>query len=251
MRPVVTFTTDFGYSDSYVAEMKGVILSLVSSDVTMIDGAHAVPPFSVESVASIVRSLSHVYPPGTLHLVVVDPGVGTARRALAVSARGQVFLGPDNGLFTEILDSADQIIAIDPSFRRAGDSRTFDGRDLFAPVAARILNGAALSSLGTAITDPVRIVKNGYVVESIDHFGNIRTNVPAAAVGAAAGPGGTGIVIGGREKIPMKKSYSDIEPGTVAGIISSNGMIEIAAREQSAALILKCQRGEKVAVTVL
>jgi len=244
MKPIVTFTTDFGYSDTYVAEMKGVILSLVEDAVTLIDVTHAVPHYSVESAASIVRALYQVYPPRTVHLVIVDPGVGSSRRAIAVSAHGQFFLGPDNGVLTEVLDSADHIIEINPSFRRVGESRTFDGRDLFAPVAAKLLNGAGLPDLGMTIIDPLRLAKMGYVVESIDHFGNVRTNIPADKISDHSW-----ITIGNSERISMKKSYSEIESGKVAGIISSNGMIEIAAREQSAAQILNCHLGEAVTVS--
>src|SRR6185369_2511302 len=155
---VITLTTDFGTRDPYVAEMKGVILS-ITRDVYVVDITHEVAPHDILEGALTLEAAAPRFPAATIHVAVVDPGVGTARRALAVAARDQMFVGPDNGLFTPFLDDP-RLRAFELSaaeFRGTAVSRTFHGRDIFAPAAAHLARGIEPARLGSPVTDPVRL----------------------------------------------------------------------------------------------
>jgi len=155
--PIITLASDFGQTDGYVGAMKGVILS-ICPQATMVDVTHEIPPQDVHRAAHILRAVAPYYPPGTVHIVVVDPGVGSARRPLAIQTDDAFFVGPDNGLFTAILKDVRtiRIVHLDqPRYWRSAISRTFHGRDVFAPVAAHLANGVPLGRIGTPISDPV------------------------------------------------------------------------------------------------
>src|SRR4051812_23514091 len=187
--PVVTLTTDFGLQDHYVASMKGVILS-VSPATPIVDITHEIPPFSILSGGYAISQAAPCFPPNTVHIVVVDPGVGTARRAILLQAGGQIFVGPDNGVFTLIGNGDREAKCFEITRRdlmRSQVSSTFHGRDIFAPVGAAVACGrAATADVGPQIFDwkrldglePQEIERETWMgqVLSVDHFGNLITN---------------------------------------------------------------------------
>src|SRR5437762_2112916 len=156
--PIITFTSDFGHQDWFVGVVHGVICEICPA-ARIVDLAHGIPPGDVTRAAFVLEAASPDFPPGTIHLAVVDPGVGTARRALAVRARGQLFVGPDNGVLDWALRAPEPLIhqLTDAHYFRQPVSRTFHGRDVFAPVAAHLARGVAVESLGPRIADPVRL----------------------------------------------------------------------------------------------
>ena len=179
---IITLLTDFGTADNYVAEVKGVLLSRAPA-ATLVDVSHDVPPGSVRAAQYLLSRVWPRFPAGTVHLVVVDPGVGTDRRALAAQAGGHRFVGPDNGLFTSLPEDA-RFVSL-PILRDA--SPTFHARDVFAPAAARLAAGARLDELGTAVSDVVRaplaaprVSETAVVGEVIyvDRFGTLISNIP-------------------------------------------------------------------------
>src|SRR5436190_6165306 len=156
-RPVLALLTDFGTRDPYVGAMKGAALS-VCADATLVDLTHEVAAHDVAEAARHLAAAAPYFPPGSAFVVIVDPGVGSARRALAASAGGHWFVGPDNGVLTPVLGAGAAIVEItSPRYMRAAVSRTFEGRDRFAPAAAWLLRGVPLDALGPPVTDPVRI----------------------------------------------------------------------------------------------
>jgi S-adenosyl-L-methionine hydrolase (adenosine-forming) len=230
----ITLLTDFGTRDGYVAAMKGVIASIAPSAFVE-DASHDIPPGDVLSAAQALSRYWHLYPAGTVHVVVVDPGVGTERAAIALAANGHFFVGPDNGVFSFIDD--DQAVQL---MIPIGASRTFHGRDVFAPAAARLSTGEALHQLGTAIDERLVLVKEqpkGNVGEviAIDRFGNIITNLMQAA----------DVEINGVE-VMLQVAYGDVGEGELLALINSDGLLEIAVRNGSAAERLGISRGARV-----
>ena len=253
---IITLTTDFGRRDTYVAEMKAAILA-ITREVQLVDVTHDIEPHDITEGALALEVTARAFPPGTVHLAVVDPGVGTARRGIAVAAVGQVFIGPDNGLFTPVLDApgwqAFELSAAE--LRRPRVSRTFHGRDVFAPAAAHVAAGVEISRLGPRVLDPVRLpwpevrevagTVAGAVVH-VDRFGNLVTSIHAEAV-AALGETAT-IRVAGR-RVPLVGTYGDLAPGRAGALIGSRDRLEIAVREGSAAAHLRADRGTPVLVS--
>jgi S-adenosylmethionine hydrolase len=247
MPQLITLLTDFGQSDSYVAEVKGALLS-AAPGATLIDISHDVPLGSVVAAQYLLSRTWHRYPLGTVHLAVVDPGVGTARRALGASAQDHYFVAPDNGLLTPVFDAASVVELAIPD----DASATFHGRDVFAPAAARLVLGEKLSNLGPPVTDPIHArlpvcneEPGGIVGEVvyIDRFGTLITNIPAAAIE------GAGLVtIGGEFTAPVGRTFRDVELGALVAFGGSGGTVEIAARERSAAQALGVGVGAEVRV---
>jgi hypothetical protein len=194
MAEIVTVTTDFGTRDGYVAAMKGVILS-IAPDATIVDISHEIMPQGVAEGAFVLAQAAHWFPPGTVHLVVIDPGVGGPRRAVAVETGRHRFVAPDNGVLTQALHGEDVIAAVSltrPRYWRAREpSATFHGRDIFAPVAAHLATGVALSAVGEAMpVDDLETLAASRPVEHpdgsivgqiihVDRFGNLISNIPA------------------------------------------------------------------------
>ena len=244
MPPIVTLLTDFGTADGYVAEMKGVLLSALPT-VTLVDVSHDVPPQDTEGARLCVARYWRRYPPGTVHLVVVDPGVGSDRAALAVASNGRLLVGPDNGVLSPALVTpGPEVVRLTiPS----AAAPTFHGRDVFAPVAAQLAAGAPLASVGAPFADatilrtpePQRSPDGSIVgqVIHVDRFGNAVTNLLAAR-------GGTVEV--GRRLLPLRRTYADVGPGEFIALTGSTGLIEIARREGSAAASLDLARGSRV-----
>jgi S-adenosylmethionine hydrolase len=245
MRPIITLLTDFGTTDGYVAEMKGILLSLAPG-ATIVDVSHDVAPFDVEAGRMVVARYWRRFPPGTVHLAVVDPGVGSSRAAIAVRSDDRFLVGPDNGVLSPALLLADVQVVELPVPQRA--SATFHGRDVFAPAAARLAAGESLDSLGPSVSvDPVRLrtpeavrQSDGSIagmVISVDRFGNAVTNLVAF--------GGGEVLVAGAS-LPLRRHYADVDPGAPVALTGSAGLIEIAVRDGSAAERLRLVRGARV-----
>lgn len=245
---IITLLTDFGTTDSYVAEMKGVILSLAPA-ATVVDVTHGVPPGDVRSAAYILGRTWERFPPGTVHLVVVDPGVGTTRAALALSAHQHSFVGPDNGVFTPVLRDTEVAAVVLPTPESA--SPTFHGRDVFAPAAAALASGSSLQTLGEplgciperlAYTLPHHEGKTviGEIVY-IDRFGSLITNLTAELV-----PSYARLEVEDLDLGPLKRTFNDVTVGGLLAYIGSGGAIEIAVRNGSAARRLGVGVGGRV-----
>ena len=244
MRPIITLLTDFGTADGYVAELKGVLFS-ATPDVTIVDLSHEIPPQDVESARLAVARYWRRYPSGTVHMIVVDPGVGSARSALAVSSDDRFLVGPDNGVLSPaLLASGSRAVSL-PVPPTA--SATFHGRDVFAPAAAHLAAGTAIDALGPPCLDPVvrrtpeaRRASDGSVVGeiiAIDRFGNAISNLIA--------PRGGRIEICGRT-MPIVRTYADGPIGDIIALVGSSGFVEIARRDGSAARALEITRGTRV-----
>lgn len=240
----ITLLTDFGTVDGYAAVVKGVIAAI--SPATIIeDATHDIAPGDVAVAAFTLARYWHLYPPGTTHLVVVDPGVGSRRRALAAAADGRRFVAPDNGVLTRVFDHSTSldIVSIENDRLLGRDvSATFHGRDIFAPAAAHLALGIDLQELGPAISDPVRLDvpaperqrgRIGGSVVAIDRFGNLITNVPGEWVRES-----TGIYVDGRDVGPLRRTYADVAPGEVLALVGSTGALEVSVRDGSAAVSL-------------
>lgn len=254
MVAIVTLTTDFGLRDPYVAEMKAVILGIARA-ARIVDITHDVAPHDIAEGALALEAAAPHFPRGTVHVAVVDPGVGTARRGLALEWQGSVFIGPDNGLFTPFVGEGRAFELAAPEFRRAAVSRTFHGRDIFAPAAAHIARGTGVERLGPALGDPVRLPwpeaeecggrATGAVVH-IDRFGNLITSIRAKTLEALAPD--VVIEVGGRTA-RVVETYGDLGRGEAGGLIGSGGRLEIAVREGRADALLGATRGTPVVVS--
>jgi len=172
---MITLLTDFGLTDHFVGVMKGVITS-IAPDTQIIDITHDVPPFSIAQGAFLLDQAWRYFPKGTIHLAIVDPGVGSTRRPLLIRSRGHYFIGPDNGIFTH-LESAKIRHLDQPKYWLPDPSNTFHGRDIFSPVAAHLANGVKPASFGSLITDPVLLTIPPCSILHIDRFGNLITNL--------------------------------------------------------------------------
>jgi S-adenosylmethionine hydrolase len=244
MRPVITLLTDFGTADGYVAEMKGVLYSAVP-DANIVDLSHDIPPQDVERARLAVARYWRRFPSGTVHVVVVDPGVGSARAPLAVASDGRFLVGPDNGVLSpSLLAAGSRSVALRVPNAAAP---TFHGRDVFAPAAASLALGHPIDSLGAAFHEPMvrrtpeaRRGADGAIVGeviAIDRFGNAITNLIA--------PRGGWIESAGRT-IPILRTYTDAEVGDVLALVGSSGFVEVARRDGNAAETLGLVRGAVV-----
>jgi len=251
----IALLTDFGTRDYFVASMKGVILSIDPAAV-IVDITHDIPPQSISEAAFTLRACYRDFPAGTIFVAVVDPGVGSARRAILAEAGGYYFIAPDNGLLSFILDSeADtRVFQISNAEFSASDiSSTFHGRDIFAPAAAHLSRGAAPAQYGPLISDlqrlpgtrPERISANeieGRIIH-IDRFGNLVTNLSRNDL-----PSNFTLEIGGRIIEAHRQFYSKAEPGEVFSIWGSAGFLEISIRNGSAKDVLGAQTGQKIVI---
>jgi S-adenosylmethionine hydrolase len=256
--PLVTLTTDFGPASPYVAALKGVVLS-INSDARLIDLSHSLPPQDLRHASFFLRSALSCFPPGTLHVIVVDPGVGTERALLYVETGGQRLLVPDNGCWTELAR-----LAADPprvrrlserSFWRPQVSATFHGRDILAPVAGHLSLGLDATQLGPITTSwvewslpPARLAPDGWIGEVVfvDDFGNLITNLPADVAAATAA---CRVEIGGHAIDRHVRTYGDAPPGTLVTLASSAATLEIAVVQGSARDRLKVTAGVPVRVS--
>jgi hypothetical protein len=260
-RGIVTLLTDFGVDDAYVGAMKGAMLS-VNRDLTIVDITHRVPPQDVHEAAWLLRSAYRYFPPATVHVVVVDPGVGTERRAITASAGGWYFVGPDNGVFTWPLrrEPSPEVVQIERrDLMLPSVSDTFHGRDVFAPIAAHLASGTALRELGTAISDavmlpiaPVQVTDDAIVaaIVHIDRFGNAVTSLEEDACRAwlERTDGDVRVRVSGHVIEGVSRTYADVASGEALALFESSGCLEIAVRNSSAAEALGLKRGDEVRV---
>jgi S-adenosylmethionine hydrolase len=239
---IVTLTTDFGEGSSYVAAMKGALLA-VNPAVSLVDLSHRLPPQGLVATAYFLSDALPYFPAGTIHVVVVDPGVGTDRALLGVAWAGQVILAPDNGCWTPLTRRSPEpprVYRLDqPRYWRPTVSATFHGRDILAPAAGHLSRGVGIEEIGSDCPEWVELrlpepVLAGDVVRGlvvfVDRFGNLVTNIPAGAVRPGAEvhlPGG------GRPR--LVRTYGEAEPGTPVALIGSNGRLEVAVVNGSAA----------------
>src|SRR5438067_6352376 len=258
-RPVLALLTDFGTRDHYAGTMKGVALG-ICPDLTLVDVTHEVPPHDVVAGALELAACYKYFPTGTIFLVVVDPGVGSSRRGLAADTGDYKFVAPDNGVLTLVLDEtpARKIVELtERRYARPTVSRTFEGRDRFAPAAAWLAKGVELSALGrpagavhrlevprpTATADAL----TGEVLR-VDRFGNLITNIDRKTFQKLAHDASLDIRIGPHQVPRVVSTYADAAPGEICALFGSTDHLEIAANGRSAAADLRVERGAPVQV---
>ena len=260
-RPIVALLTDFGTRDHYVGTMKGVVLG-ICPDAALVDLTHDIPPQDIRAAALELAAAWRFFPPGTIFLVVVDPGVGSSRRALAAEAAGYLFVAPDNGVLGAVLQDPSEATVVelsDPQYALPAVSRTFEGRDRFAPAAAWLARGTPITALGPRVTGWRLLevsrprVEHGAihgVVERIDRFGNLITNIDRATF-LQAGGRATAVVHVGSERIAgLVDTYAEAGAGALCALFGSADRLEIAARGGSAAERLGAARDTPVRVDV-
>jgi len=259
---IITLTTDFGTSDAYVGVMKGVILE-INPDVRIVDITHVVPPQDIHEAAFLIHSMYRYFPEGTIHIIVVDPGVGSDRRAIIYQTDGASFVCPDNGILTYLLQEIEncgeqptRVVEIqNKDYFLPEVSQTFHGRDIFAPVAAHLSLAVPLVDIGPPVQNLVRLPiptlhvsddkLTGQIVK-IDRFGNAITNIPEDALPTRVST--YKIRIGQGLLTRINRAYAESEVGELLAIIGSFGMLEIAVNGGSAAERLGLKRGDSVVI---
>lgn len=264
MQPVnlITLTTDFGLADPYVGQLKGVILQH-NINARIVDLTHAIEPHDIMAGAMAIHAAYRFFPSGTIHVVIVDPGVGSGRTILAVRAGKHLFIAPDNGTLTLILreEQVRKVHRIDNRSLFAADiSATFHGRDIMAPVAALLAGGMPLERVGPALSvdrcvrlDIPAALRDGSGISGriigMDRFGNIRTSITTADLGGSPLPGSfAGFVIGSIRIDAIVSTYSDRPAGELLALIDSTGHLEIAVNRGNAARLTGCRIGDPVRV---
>lgn len=257
-KTLIAFLSDFGTRDHYAGVMKGVVLS-INPDATIVDLSHDLPPHDIPFAAHELAATYKYFPAGTTFLVVIDPGVGSARRGLAVEAGEWRFVAPDNGVLTPVLQDlpAKKVVELtERRYARPTVSRTFEGRDRFAPAAAWLSKGVHLAALGRAVTDYVLLdlpkpwledaVLHGVVIR-IDRFGNVVTNLDRKACERLTdGVGVLRLTVGGHSIARIVSTYSDIASDEVGALFGSTDQLECAAHAASAAARLGVHVGDPV-----
>ncbi|MBZ0257414.1 SAM-dependent chlorinase/fluorinase [bacterium] len=263
-RPIVTLLTDFGNADGFIGVMKGVMLQ-IAPDIHFVDITHELPAFSL-SAAAFLNSWSYGYfPPGTVHLCVVDPGVGTQRRALIVETQGHTFIAPDNGVLSPVLALSGErtiISATDPKYWLSKVSCTFHGRDIFSPLAAHVVRGVSLHVLGEEIDDPVMLPceppkmnmdRIDCHIRYIDRFGNLITDLTRSRFDHWAAQNGcdaenveihlSGVVVKG-----VSKTYGNHQPGEIAAVFDGYDCLEVAVTQGNAAQQLGLRIDQEITI---
>jgi len=258
--PIITLTTDFGLGDHYAGVMKGVILG-ICPNARIVDITHDCRPYDVSEAAFTIAQAYRYFPPKTVHVVVVDPGVGTERRAILVQAAGQFFVGPDNGVFAFILSESKPKVreVTNRKYFRQPVSQTFHGRDVFAPVAAHLAKGVSAARMGKPIDNylrprslkPERTARRGWTgqVLKVDRFGNLITNFLADEFPRALQEPFE-MAVGLRQVNRLAPNYEQFGPGEVFVIVGSSGYLEVSAGQASAAKILGVAAGAPVELTI-
>jgi S-adenosyl-L-methionine hydrolase (adenosine-forming) len=255
---LLTLLSDFGLNDVYVGVLKGVIAQ-VNPTLKVIDLTHQIAPQDVMAAQFNLINSYPFFPAGTVHVAVVDPGVGGKRRAIAIQLKDGFLVGPDNGIFTELLANRTivQTVELNHSeyWRNASPSSTFHGRDIFAPCGAHLASGVPIEKLGDAI-DPATLVQRPFPVctstttgcvgsvQYIDRFGNVITNIPGRLV-----EGKTWSLTIGKQKIPGCRTYGDVQPGQPLALVGSHGWVEIAISNGDARYQLRLNWGNEVRAT--
>ncbi len=256
MAGVVTMLTDFGLRDGYVAAMKGAMLTR-APELRFVDVSHEVPPGDVEAAAYVLLQAAPQFPPDTVHLVVVDPGVGSERRALAGRLGRHYFVAPDNGVLTHVLQGAPVSalhVVSNPDFAPAEASPVFHGRDVFGPVAAFLAAGGSIASLGPSVdadslaklplVPPSRAgdATTGVIIH-VDGFGNLISNLRLT-------PGRWGSVEFGAHRVPLARTYGDVAAGELVAVCGSSGFLEVARNGGSAAELTGGTRGDVITLRI-
>ena len=263
---IITLTTDFGLIDSYVAAMKGVILG-IAPHAQLIDTTHSIRPQAIHQAAYMVQTFYSYFPPGTIHLVVVDPGVGSARRPIVLATPNAMFVAPDNGVLTYVWrdalarwgeESCTVVELTDPGYWLTSISSTFHGRDIFAPVAAHLANGIKSELLGkkhAAITEAAleqpTIGRQGELIGRIihvDYFGNCVTNIDQAYLHGLGEADQLRIKVLDQSIYGLHSTYADQANGSLIALIGSSGRLEIAVTNGGAAQVLGVGIGDSVKV---
>jgi S-adenosylmethionine hydrolase len=259
-RPIITLTTDYGTSDHFAAVMKGVILT-INPDVNVIDITHSVLAHDILDGALAIGQAYRYFPPKTIHVVVVDPGVGTERRPILVAGDQHYFVAPDNGVLSSVYEQSESLHVwniISEHYFRQPVSKTFHGRDIFAPVAAWLTKSWQTSSFGEPIDDFVRfaiprVKVNGNQVQGavlrVDHFGNLITNVAVEDVPDLLAAGtNVKINVGNAQVSKVVQTFAEGAAGEVVGLIGSSGYLEISVNKGNASRTLGVGRGAEVTV---
>jgi S-adenosylmethionine hydrolase len=281
--PLVTLTTDFGTADGYVGTMRGVILNIVPN-AQLIDISHQISPQDVRQAAYVLYAAYAFFSPHTVHLVVVDPGVGSVRRSIALCTPVGCFVGPDNGVFSYVMarEPIEELVELtNPRYQLPVVGHTFHGRDVFAPAAAHLAAGVPITAFGPPIDDPITLpsprleITPGNAVGEvlhIDHFGNVITSIGLLAwceekdillldpvfKGIENGKRerlrfearGATVAAAGREIAGVHRTFAQVECGQVLALVGSSGHLEIAVREGSAIQRLGLQLGDVVSLSV-
>jgi len=268
MNKIITLTTDFGLSDEYAGVMKGVILARAPA-ATIVDLCHAVPRQDIVKAALLIKSAYAFFPKGTIHLVVVDPGVGSERRLILLLADGHMFLAPDNGVLSQLLDTDTVTVAYEIQCKHyflSPVSRTFHGRDILAPIAAHLAAGldpaetGPLIHLGTlqrfAVAEPHIDAGQGKIsgkIISRDHFGNLQTNIEEKSLKALRSKTDRRIQVTIKERVisGIQDSYEAAAPGNLIAIINSRGFLEIAVNQGDAGAFLGAGPGDTVVLKMV
>lgn len=254
---ILTITTDFGNRDAYVAAVKGVALSLVPA-LRIVDVSHEIAPQDVMQAAFVLRGVVPYYPPGTVHLVVVDPGVGTNRRPVAARRGDQIFVGPDNGLFSLLFQGQpDEAVELDRTdlWRVPDPAPTFHGRDIFAPVAARLAGGLPLADAGSPVEALARLHwalpisddqgVRGWIVH-VDTFGNCISNIPRDVLESARRSRGLKCYVGNAILDELSSTYGTVAPGEPVLLYNSMDLLEVAVFRGSATDLLEVRTGAPI-----
>jgi hypothetical protein len=257
---ILTLLTDFGLQDTYVSQMKGVIAQ-INPHLQVVDLTHNIPPQHLLAGRYCLMSTYQYFPVGSVHVAVVDPGVGSQRRAIAVQIPEGYLVGPDNGLLNGVLSQSDPLTAVEltnPKYwRTSHPSATFHGRDLFAPVAAHLASGVPMQDLGEAM-DPTSLIPSPLIsysqsgnrilgaIQYIDHFGNLITTVPATLVQNHRWQ----IQVQGQIS-PGGQTFSDVPVGALISYVGSQGWVEMAVNQGNAAQVLQVTYGDEVICQLL
>lgn len=273
---IISITTDFGTRDGYVGTMKGVMAG-IAPGVPFADITQEIPPQDVRSAAYVLWTALPYFPPESVHLVVVDPGVGTVRRPIAAQTPWGVVVGPDNGVFSYIWEVVPPSLIVElanPVYQRTGVSNTFHGRDIFSPAAAYIAAGVPLGDFGPVVSDPVRLPVpaldvtgariDGEVIY-IDHFGNAITSIgqmvwedAALRLTPAFGQTSPSVIevartrvrVGDRDLGPIRRTYGEVARGAPLALIGSEGMLELAVNQGHGAAAMGLKVGDRVEVVL-
>ncbi len=273
---LISLTTDFGLDDGYVGTMKGVMAG-IAPGVTFIDITHTIEPQNARAAAYVLWTALPYFPEASVHLVVVDPGVGTAMRAIASRTAWGVLVGPDNGVFSYIWAAAASEVTValeNSTYQRAGVSHTFHGRDVFSPAAAHIATGVPLAKLGPVVEDPVRLPTPSMAVAAagiqgevlyVDHFGNAITSIGRLVwetsllhLDPVFGEAESRIINADRVRVraagqdvgPVRRTYGDVAVGKALALVGSEGMLELAANQGRGAAVLNLEVGDPVEIVV-
>lgn len=258
-RPTVALLTDFGTRDHYAGALKAVVLS-VCPEATLVDISHDIPAHDVLAGALELGACYRYFPVATTFLVVVDPGVGSSRRGIVADNGDYRFVAPDNGVLSPVFRDAPSTRVVElsePKYARPTVSRTFEGRDRFAPAAGWIAKGIALTSFGKSITDfhvinlpEARVTPAGVhgEVVRVDRFGNLITNIDRQAFEQASGAGAIVVTVGQAEVARVVSTYADAAPGELCAVFGSTDHLEIAVNGGDAAKTLGAHRGAQVVV---